>query len=296
MTIEELGNILVQRREKLGKSIDDAARETKIRVDYLKALEDGQMDQLPDRVFARGFIRQYLHYLRAEDLWPQYNVLLPLNEETIMTAAQPLGTYLPPPKGFRRTSLWWLYLLLLLIIVVAFYLVWTQRENIRASVEMRISMDEDKQAAFVTPAPQSESQTPTVQIQGQAPTREEAASMPASADVLGNISSVLEKIESEAKKDVETEEPIASQGELVITASRGRCWVRVRQGDRVIFTGTLMRGDSKAFTVSGDVEVRYGNAGAVDVSWLGERLASPGAPGGVVTVVYKMDGSAEAQR
>ncbi len=42
--------------------------------------------------------------------------------------------------------------------------------------------------------------------------------------------------------------------------------------------------------------VAQGSIDEIGAQVLGERLASPGAPGGVVTVVYKMDGSAVAQR
>jgi cytoskeletal protein RodZ len=46
-----------------GISLDEAERDTKIRARYLAALEDDKPAALPGSVYARGFIRNYAHYL-----------------------------------------------------------------------------------------------------------------------------------------------------------------------------------------------------------------------------------------
>ena len=40
-------------------SIEEVARETRIRVEILVSLEGGQSDDLPAEVFVRGFVRAY---------------------------------------------------------------------------------------------------------------------------------------------------------------------------------------------------------------------------------------------
>ncbi|WP_041695131.1 helix-turn-helix domain-containing protein [Alicyclobacillus acidocaldarius] len=60
---EHLGQILRARRESLGLSVEDIEERTKIRKRYIEALESGQWDVLPGRVYARGFVRSYAEVL-----------------------------------------------------------------------------------------------------------------------------------------------------------------------------------------------------------------------------------------
>ncbi|HXF56528.1 MAG TPA: helix-turn-helix domain-containing protein [Actinomycetota bacterium] len=46
-----------------GKSVEEASRETRIRAEYLRALERDRFDQLPGHVYVRGFLRSYASYL-----------------------------------------------------------------------------------------------------------------------------------------------------------------------------------------------------------------------------------------
>lgn len=57
--LKEIGAHLRQRRQELSIPIEEVASETYIRLPLLKALEEGQSDQLPEPVFVQGFIRRY---------------------------------------------------------------------------------------------------------------------------------------------------------------------------------------------------------------------------------------------
>ncbi len=60
---EVLANQLKTAREARGVDLFRVERDTKIRVKYLSAMEDGDFDQLPGDVYARGFLRNYASYL-----------------------------------------------------------------------------------------------------------------------------------------------------------------------------------------------------------------------------------------
>ncbi|SIS89509.1 helix-turn-helix domain-containing protein [Alicyclobacillus vulcanalis] len=60
---EQLGQVLRAKRESLGLTIEDIEERTKIRKRYIEALESGQWDVLPGRVYARGFVRSYAEVL-----------------------------------------------------------------------------------------------------------------------------------------------------------------------------------------------------------------------------------------
>jgi cytoskeleton protein RodZ len=55
----DVGTILREARERLGLSIEDVSRRTKISTRVLKGLEQNALDTLPPRVFIRGFVRAY---------------------------------------------------------------------------------------------------------------------------------------------------------------------------------------------------------------------------------------------
>jgi hypothetical protein len=58
-----IGPALRKARLLRGKSIEEAARETRIRVDYLHALERERFEALLGDVYVRGFLRSYSTYL-----------------------------------------------------------------------------------------------------------------------------------------------------------------------------------------------------------------------------------------
>lgn len=55
----ELGAMLVGAREAKGLELSDVAELTHVRKEYLKALEDGRYDDLPEDVYTRNFVRLY---------------------------------------------------------------------------------------------------------------------------------------------------------------------------------------------------------------------------------------------
>jgi cytoskeletal protein RodZ len=48
-------------------TVDEVASKTRIRPDFVKALEDGNFAKLPDQVFARGFVRSYARSLGLDE-------------------------------------------------------------------------------------------------------------------------------------------------------------------------------------------------------------------------------------
>jgi len=71
-----VGEKLREARETRGVDLFRVERDTKIRVKYLGALEDGEFADLPGDVYARGFLRNYASYLgldpdEIEEEWRQ---------------------------------------------------------------------------------------------------------------------------------------------------------------------------------------------------------------------------------
>lgn len=73
--MEEIGKTLRENRERLGLTLDEIARITRIRKARLEALERGELDSMPSEAQARGFLRNYADALGLdpEGLLAQYS-------------------------------------------------------------------------------------------------------------------------------------------------------------------------------------------------------------------------------
>lgn len=94
--MESLGAYLKAQREHQGVALSDLLRETRLPRDVAEALEEDRYDALPAPVFARGFIRAYLHHLGV-----------PAEEALAFYQARMEASLPPPPKdvvqaGWRR--------------------------------------------------------------------------------------------------------------------------------------------------------------------------------------------------
>lgn len=65
--MKTIGELLHKRRKQIGKSLDDAEGELKIRKKYLRALERDNFEALPGESYARGFVRNYSKYLGLDE-------------------------------------------------------------------------------------------------------------------------------------------------------------------------------------------------------------------------------------
>lgn len=63
LKMKELGEMLKQRRKEMSLSLKEVENATSIRMTYLQALEDGEMNLLISPVYAQGFFKQYAAFL-----------------------------------------------------------------------------------------------------------------------------------------------------------------------------------------------------------------------------------------
>ena len=101
-----LGQYLRSAREALGIDLRDAAQQTRISHNYLKALENEDFSKLPGEVFVKGFLKNYGRFLRLDES----EVLKKYEEMRIPRATVPLTTEEKEPdapvvekKATRRT-------------------------------------------------------------------------------------------------------------------------------------------------------------------------------------------------
>jgi cytoskeleton protein RodZ len=65
--MKETGQILKREREQKKITLDQVAMATKIAMKTLVAIEEGDLDNLPQKAFLRGFVRSYARYLKLDE-------------------------------------------------------------------------------------------------------------------------------------------------------------------------------------------------------------------------------------
>lgn len=72
--MQEIGIKLAEARRRLGLTLEEAERSTRIRTHHLAALERGEFETISSHVQAKGFLRNYAEFLglQAEELLEQY--------------------------------------------------------------------------------------------------------------------------------------------------------------------------------------------------------------------------------
>lgn len=81
--MEKIGDVLRNTRQVKGISLREVEEATKIRLRYLEALENSDYEQIPGRVYALGFLRNYARFLGldAQELIERFKAEYPAKED-----------------------------------------------------------------------------------------------------------------------------------------------------------------------------------------------------------------------
>jgi len=97
----EIGNSLREARTRRQIDLPQAEQATKIRVRYLRALEEERFDQLPSQTYVKGFLRTYADYLGLDgQLYvDEFNSRFATGEDP---EGRPRGSAVRPERRTRR--------------------------------------------------------------------------------------------------------------------------------------------------------------------------------------------------
>lgn len=242
-----LGDLLKERRQEHQWTLQEVAQQTRIRQDFLEALEEGRYDRLPADVQVRGFLRTYANVL---GLKPQDVLALYRQErgEPELVSIAPLSR---PPRA-RSCALPSLG-----FAIVSFFIVATVSAIVYFGWLNSPPSTLPPTATLAPPTPTNilPTATPTIRILLDTPTPTAPS----------------------------TKSPHSYDGVIAILELTSDCWVRVEADGVEIFQGTLAAGTTRTFNADQQLTIRFGNAGGVRVTLNGEELGVQGALGQVVT-------------
>ena len=312
--LSHLGNLLKQKREEQGRSLEDISLRTYIRPQMLRAIEAATVEDLPQPIFVQGFIRRYGESLglNGAELAQQFPVhsVPDTPRPSVANSSRPVP--LPNPPAVQPTPA--------AAPVVKKPVSAPQRmdtapagaSRIETSVADTASAEpaEPPAAAVVEevknlPDSQQLSVTPNVgDIQTSSASSRSWLPIAIGVGVLALLAiAVIPAIvnrspsapESEPAPAPEPEPEPASSAPVSLGISiteAGPSWMRITVDGSVAFEGNMSPGEEELWEGQQSITINVGNAGAALVSVNGSEPAPAGTPGGVSRQTYTPDTTA----
>ena len=276
---ETTGQLLKNRREEKGISLDQAARETRIRLSYLKALEEDDLDSFPGSTYRKGFLHNYAQFLGIEELEDQYQ------QEQLLAHLLPeegRSGKLSGGKGILLAGA------ILLVSVVSLFLHYSlnapspeaikhiPKDDLVAEREMVLVLPpkeilEEEKVLAKELSQKLEERKDDLAVQN-----EEQVLVPLEEQELDEIpfTSILPPKEQE------------EQDLILFALATQEVWIRVVTDRKDTFTYLLDPSDKKTFRANDRIKIRIGNAGGLRLRLNNKDLDPLGKSGQVVNKVF----------
>jgi cytoskeleton protein RodZ len=286
------------RRERLRRNLDlsQISQDLKISPKFLEAIEDNRFENLPGGVFAKSFVRQYARLLDLDEEELAGEVRRQLEEEAplaVAVGAQQGGTAdISLPRVERwdggvvgisasRSSLPALAgFVVVLLVCSGIYALWQRsRRSVSAQEQTPVAAAVQPRSDEPAATPAAVPEQPAVPVAGSgnpaappaAPAQEVLTPPVAPAET---ASRALEG-ERTLRVEVTATEPV---------------WILAQGDGKFLFSGTLEPSQSRTVEASGQVLLRLGNAGGVEITFNGKPIGAVGPRGQVRTVQFTSGG------
>jgi len=245
-TAATAGELLRAARIRRRISLEQAERDTRIRRQYLQALEDDDLSVLPAGVYSRGFLRNYAIYLGI----PPDEVLPRFRDRPSRGARSTLRSVSRPVRVAVPRSTWFILLAAIIVGLVLALLTWL---GLTAS-------DQTNRPPSTLPNGPAAGVTPTSLV-----------TLPA-LPTAPNPTPVATTPPTPAAS------PTPANAVTVELRTTDRAWIRATVDGTVVLEDTLPAGQTVRWTGRQSVLLRVGNAGGVDVMVNGQRIGPLGPP------------------
>ena len=298
--LADVGAMLRDRRVELKQDIDTVARQTHIKVSYLKAIEEGRRRDLPGAAYVIGFVRTYADYLGFDGnrLVDDFHAQLAGDRKR----AQDVQAATEPPR--MSIGPVGIAAIVLTLAVVSFF-AWgyfsdTGNTDTAATEEAPDVDGEDAvaegdaappDASGEDPADQTASteSEPTATADATAPTPDQAAPDPV-ATATPPVEDQLPPQEADAAPTAE-QDPAQPQGAAnaesgegtagkIVLRAKLESWVQVTNAkSEAIFSRVLRAGETYVVPNEPGLMLTTGNAGGIEIVLDGKKLKSLGSVG-----------------
>lgn len=262
-TLAELGNWLRQFRQEQELSLEDVASRTLIPVRILRAIEEGELDILPEPIYVQGFIRRYADILGINGI--EFASTFPTEARVV-----------PPQQSWIsamiETQLRPLHLYLLYTVIVV---------SAVSGLSYLLNRSNSQIARY--DALQSTKPTP-VALGPNLP--DASSSKPIAANVAGSSVPAPSPLPSVSSAATPSPSSTSDQPVRVSLTLTSQSWVRVVADGKTEFEDVLPEGTKRTWTGAKEITIRAGNAGGVVVSHNESQPKAMGIPGDVAELTF----------
>lgn len=268
---KELGEKLRKEREKKGISLETLSQETKIKTEYLKAIEEGEFSRLPTgEIYRKGFVKNYAKAigLNTDEILRRYKEIKDnmekdkKNKESVEEKQEQRQIYgCEGSLKFPRVN----YKTVIIIIALVFSLFVAKQIFLSPAKEVNTNVNNN--------------QTESIGLDLQQDTNNEENTQEAnSTSPEVSISDEREDVITLIKDDkLETKYMVkVLQIALDIKVVSNRCWIKVIVDGENFYEGTLTEGETKTISGKNKIWMRVGNPLVVDMTVNGKHLGVPG--------------------
>ena len=240
------GTALAAARTAQNLSVTDVARQLKLSVSQVAALEAGEFNRLPGPVFVRGFVRNYARLLKLDPERILDSIVQDPSEQ-VARNEMPASHDIPfPPPSVRRWPRFVLVALLAVVALAGYEFYWSERAAVT-------------EVKPVTPAPVTKEQV----SREIAPVA--ANDLPAPGAAAQSAQEVREAASAGSQPPVAAQP--AGEGELRFAFARNS-WVQVRErGGKTIFTRLNPAGSEQRVSGKPPFMLVIGNAHGVRLTY-----------------------------
>ena len=270
----EIADTLRIQRETLGVSLDEAEKQTRVRLRYLQALERGALGELPSAVNGRGMLKNYAVFLGLdpEPLMLKFaeGLQAELNERRL---AQVNGAERARRSPLRRLISGDLLLGGVFLLGLLLFVIWAVGRV--AGVQASQTPQETAPSIIDMIDPQlTETPTPTT-----SPTPD-----PADTSQVPGVSG------SEITATAIPTQPITNDAPVqVYIVVVERCWMRVTVDGQVEFEGRVIPGSAYPFSGRTEINVLTSSGSALEIIYNQQAQGPMGLFGQIVERIYTAD-------
>jgi len=256
--MDQIGQMLREARERQGITYEQVEEDIMIKKRYLEAMENEEWSKLPGKVYAKGFLRSYARYLKLNeqsviDLFELSTMEEKVQKEKVSVPQAPQEPKKSNIELNNKPKKNMIIIFCIVSILLLFGSQWVYNN-------------------IWNPGKQGENNLP-----GEVPqvTDNEPPEKP-------DNTQVPEPVE-------ETPQPPKNSIDLIVLAQEEPCWLRIRDGQKQLYEGTLAPGQKVEFTDIKELNIRAGNAGAIQITINGEVIEPIGNFSEVVTKTFVVE-------
>jgi cytoskeletal protein RodZ len=256
----------MREREQRKLTLEDISTSTKIRIQYLAAIEQECFDQLPGGIIGKGFIRAYARELAMDDQQAIADYLAATEaNQSMLDSQQPPE---PPIRHDKKLNLatqvpWVVFALALVILVFGFVIV----GHYKRSSESQNELSTKSLAQFT-----AEKKIGPVPRLGNRP---------------GKINTRSDSVATNASAAT----PPPSFGEFYVRIQAHEdAWLSINVDGKRIMYDTLIATAEETVEGRNLIVIRAGNVGALDFSFNGQNLPKLGEYGEAKTLQFDPNG------